>query len=222
MTGLSDFPPVDSLSLAALDVRHVERDWSEGYGETWTYVEAPDCPECGSDCTWDDERHGWYCTQDPGSCERSGEHDDAEEIDPHESGSEGPMMNYSYELPGFHGDEYRAASKIADLPLCLVVPESPRDTIAGLPALALTGGGMDLTWEIAEAFMRLGYLPPIAYCELPSMCGRGTLSNAGQYGGQNLSPRDRWIISGCRRAIEEQRQRTTNNLNYLERKLADL
>lgn len=81
---------------------------------------------------------------------------------------EGPVMNYYYPLPAFSKDEAAAALAIADLPLCLVEFED------GLPwgadyayALALTGGGMNLAWQIQEAHLRLGYLAPEHATQFP-------------------------------------------------------
>ena len=49
---------------------------------------------------------------------------------------------------------------------------------------------MDLTWEICEAFMQLGELPPLHFCRPPAMAGRGK------------STRDKWIIEGCKRQLK--------------------
>jgi hypothetical protein len=220
--------PIDRLTPDALEVEAITRDWSEGYAEEWDYIEAPNCPDCGGHAEWiagddlprpelagdhaEETWPAWRCTSTDPECENYGA-----EIDPHESGAEGPMMNYSYALPeGFplHGDEYEAASAIADLPLCVVRFEG----FEGGFALALTGGGMDLTWEIAEAFTRLGYLPPLAYCYLPEMCGRGTLSNAGTDDKQ-LSERDARIIAACRRSLTEYRERATARTAGIEANL---
>lgn len=58
---------------------------------------------------------------------------------------------------------------LSDLPVCLVhwvdLAETPR------VGLALTGGGMDLSDRIAEAYVRLGYLPPAALAPLPDFAG---------------------------------------------------
>lgn len=78
------------------------------------------------------------------------------------------MMNYYYPLPDLHrveDDPTVAASRIADLPLCVI--EWQDDGYA----LALTGGGMDLSWEICEAFTRLGFLPPLHFSDLPGIAG---------------------------------------------------
>jgi hypothetical protein len=167
--------PVEELNDYALDVRSVNYDWSDGYGEDWNLF-SPD--------------------------EEDGEED-------------GPMMNYYYELPVFNQIESEAAAKLDGLPLCLVEVDDRY-------ALALTGGGMDLSWEICEAFMRLGYLPPVSFCDLPAMCGRGTLSSGGEYGGKELSERDAWIIEGCKRALALQKEHSTRRLDYVGARLENL
>lgn len=93
---------------------------------------------------------------------------------PEYHGSEGPMMNYRYPVEGADSDDvgtYRhrmdaieAAYVLRGVPLCVVEYD---DGIA----LALTGGGMDLSYEICEAFTLLGYYPPTAFCDLPHMAG---------------------------------------------------
>lgn len=96
------------------------------------------------------------------------------EATPSMYGAEGPMMNYFYPLNESDGnslgrwedsfDTVEAAYRLRDLPLCLV----ERDGDYGL---ALTGGGMDLTWEIVAAYVALGYLPPVSFSRLPGMAG---------------------------------------------------
>lgn len=84
--------------------------------------------------------------------------------------AEGPMMNYFYVLEegrywSRSVDLAEWAAKLDGLPLCAV-------TVGEDAGLALTGGGMDLSWEIAEAHLRLGYRPP-QWLRLPEMGGRG-------------------------------------------------
>lgn len=75
---------------------------------------------------------------------------------------EGPQMNYFYECDW--NDTEEAAKAIKNLPLCLI---ELRD---GTKGMALTGGGMDLSWEICAAYVALGYLPPVHFAgDLPSM-----------------------------------------------------
>lgn len=73
--------------------------------------------------------------------------------------AEGPLINYMY--PVAHGDDEDLARdwavRIAELPLCVVM-------LDGVTGLALTGGGMDLSWSIARAFVAIGYRPPMGPC----------------------------------------------------------
>lgn len=118
--------------------------------------------------------------------------------------AEGPMMRY-FPLPddvGRYGfDPEQAAYALQHLPLC-VVEFSDESQDKGTPeyALALTGGGQDLSWEICEAFMQIGQLPPIHFCDLPGMAGRADP-------GYGNFKRDSAIIAACRRSIEIQSQR---------------
>jgi hypothetical protein len=84
------------------------------------------------------------------------------DVEPYQSGVEGPMMNYWYPCERLSADE--AVLATVDLPLCYV-------EVDGEPGFALTGGGMDLSWEIAEAFVRSGYYPPAFISDLPRMAG---------------------------------------------------
>lgn len=79
--------------------------------------------------------------------------------------AEGPMMNYWYPI-GLREEEIEAACAIKDLPLCFV-------KVDDVDGIALTGGGMDLSWQICEAYVRLGYLPPVHFT-LPRMADRWT------------------------------------------------
>lgn len=160
---------ITTLRQDALGVRPVRRDWSEGYGESWDFIEVPVCDLCGEIARWDADAEEWRCP----------EHE-TYELWPGAS----PMVSYAYSLPslGDARDEYDAADRIHDLPLCVVRWDD------GSWELALTSSGMDMTWEIAEAYMRLGFLPPFEFCNLPAMADRGE------------SERDRKIIEVCRTA----------------------
>ena len=93
-----------------------------------------------------------------------------------------PVMSYAYPL-GRDGcltrdDWHRVMSN------CTIV------LIDGAPFLALTGGGMDMTWEICESYLRCGYFPPAHFASLPAMAGRGTTEH------------DAMIIAACRVSLE--------------------
>jgi hypothetical protein len=97
-----------------------------------------------------------------------------------------PMMNYYYPLPHYGGDagEDQAMLDQHAGAVCLAEVEGVGTV------LALTGGGMDLSWDICHAHMLLGYLPPLHFCDLPAM------------GGMTLTDRNRWILDGCEKSAE--------------------
>ncbi len=162
--------PVKELYVDAIDISARYYDWSKGYPEVWDYIEACKCEECGKVViVQGEDRHRYV--------------DDKTDCDGYIL-TEGPMMNYFYPLLRFdHVDPQEGARRIVNLPLCLIRMEDTEEY-----GLALTGGGMDLSWEICEAYMLLNYLPPITFCDLPSMAGK------------RLNSRNKWILAGCRRS----------------------
>jgi hypothetical protein len=128
-------------------------------------------------------------------------------IMPQMYGATGPMMNFWYPLPGGNDDVLNigdvhpadaigAAYLLRDLPLCVVEVDS-------VMGLALTGAGMDFTWEIVEAYTTLGYLPPSYFWDLPRMGNRGT------------SERDRYLIATVTKSVDAR-------LNLVRSRLAKL
>jgi hypothetical protein len=173
---MSKYLKIKEMSCDAIESVTRRMTWSEGYGETWDCWEAVTCDACGGVVVLSmggDDMHK-NCGIGDTECEG------------HLGLAEGPMMNFFYPLPASfeRKDVEEAAKRIVNLPLCIVKLSPPDgDDEWGL---ALTGGGMDLSWEICEAFMRLGYKPPLHFVPPPEMSGRGE------------SNRDRWILSGCR------------------------
>ena len=170
MTKPKKLPTIRSMYADCIDARSVDvDDWSailgyEGEDGKAVSIEAMECQECGAlvivrggggDCSHSDADGSTSCA---GSI----------------SSADGPMMNYHYPV-GRLDDADAAARAIAHLPLCLI--EWPH----GGYSLALTGGGMDLSWQIAEAFMCLGQLPPVDF-EPPRMAGE-------------MSPRRRHVLA---------------------------
>jgi hypothetical protein len=159
---------LDTLSCDAIECKSRDIDWQETLGEDmegWRAYEAFECSECGREVVCsslgeDEHRHI------ESTITVKNEDGDEDEVDNDCAGYlcfEGPMMNYWY--PAKIDDCEEAARAIAHLPLCVV---EFRD---GQTGLALTGGGMDLSWEICRAFIALGYLPPLHFCNLPEMAG---------------------------------------------------
>ena len=74
-----------------------------------------------------------------------------------------PMMNYYYPLPYYSGDASEDQSNLSGCVLAYLVQEEKY-------VMALSACGMDLTWEICNAYITLGYLPPYWACKsLPRM-----------------------------------------------------
>ena len=140
---------IENLSALNIGSQSTDYDWADNYNE-WVCWEAGECDKCGKILgPVQSEMHHF-------------------EVDPESEcegyvNCDGPMMNYYYPCEGISGDD---AVKIAHLPLCIV-------EVDGEIGLALTGGGMDLSWEICEAFICLGFLPPSYFCVLPRISGRG-------------------------------------------------
>lgn len=173
-----------SLKVSYIDAKPQNYDFGENRWiddePTWEFLEPAECDDCGRTIV-DGEDHGYVdsdgnAVEMPGGldpedyaaeewadehglerCPREG--DDFREF----SSAEGPMMNYRYPIDSdvFDADHAR---KLADVALCLVQFDGD-DTY-----LALTGGGMDMSWDICEAYVALGFLPPTHF-KLPRMAG---------------------------------------------------
>lgn len=109
-----------------------------------------------------------------------------------------PVMSYYYPV-SLRGTPEEAQWALVGLPVCVV-------EVGGEYVLALSGGGMDYRWEICEAYIRLGQLPPVHFCDLPAMSDRGD------------DDTDRLIIDACLRSLDVVRR----NLAYTERDLRSL
>lgn len=187
-TTTTTYPDPTTLSAETVLAEHRQVDWlkllgihDDGMhtvGEGWEWLAAADCAGCGNVVVAGPE--GMLGESHCENCEAT-----AETLD-------GPMMNYLYPLPARASIGDLEVHTLANLPLCFVF-DSNRDE----QGLALTGGGMDLTWEIAEGYMRLGYLPPLAFCSLPAMAGRGAIRSDGEFDEAAVSDLDRWVIAGC-------------------------
>lgn len=130
--------------------------------------------------------------------------DEIESCEPYVWGSEGPMMNYVWPLntgnmwSPFTAED--AARKLQHLPLCYV-------EMGGEGFLALTGGGMDLSWEIGAAYVALGFAPPVAL-DFPAMAD---------------DPQTRYahVIDAMRESIDAVQRRMVSKLDHLARLQGD-
>jgi hypothetical protein len=180
----------EGLRADTLDITPVNFSWDVDTSDLnrsdgWTWREAITCEHCGA----------VYVTNSPVECDNTDCKNFGQELD---HMPEGPMMNYYYPLPFDPSDT--AIAELANLPLCVVYVDED-------PALALTGGGMDLSWEICEAFMRLGCLPPLHFAGLPAMAGRGENAD------------DLRIILICEQAVERARELYANRCDRAAREI---
>lgn len=182
-----DFDPtkvkVETLRVDSIDAIPQYFDFSEGYGKGWDYYPTVVCGDC-SRVVIHEEDHADEC--------------DCAWGDARDLGAEGPVMNYLYPLRVSKLDPCEVARKLAHTVMCLVWVRDGDEY-----SLGLCGGGMDFSWEICEAYIRLGYLPPTHFCRLPRM--------ADKYD----TPLNRLIVAACRRSVEVQK-------GWRERDLADL
>lgn len=126
-------------------------DWSQGYIDKWEVIQP---------FVYDD-----FSEESQGKNEeKTGYYDfDTMEL------NNAPMMNYLYPLKVTgHSFGMEDAKKLNGLNLCLVyfLDEEESDAYA----LALTGGGMDLSWDICQGYIRLGFYPPVHF-RLPNFAG---------------------------------------------------
>lgn len=151
----------DMVPVRRLDVEHVaaqprDIDWEREFSDddaSWS--KASRCESCRKPVAG--SGGGRHAVLDENETECMG----------HVPTSEGPMMAHFYACDwGRRGTIEDAALALVDLPLC------PVQLADGTRGIALTGGGMDLSWEICAAYVALGFLPPLHFAgHLPTMAG---------------------------------------------------
>lgn len=181
----------DAVSQIPIEYEFAPND----FGDDWQELEVLECEKCHAqvvgDFTNSNSSHGDYddySGEDPADCDGT------------LIGSDGPMMNFIYPLPGIELTEaYKAAKKIDGLNLCIIW--QPMMEKCGM---ALTGAGMDFFWEICEAYMRLGYVPPYHFAnDMPCMA-------------EPLTETKRWVIEGCRESIRTMQLRAERAMQRLD------
>lgn len=194
------------LSCDAINAVSMHIDWQEvrgDDGEGFRSFEAVKCQECGATLVLDgggNEKHCDVASSDMLDTNVDGDPHMDVDCDGYVGSAEGPMMNYWY--PVEIKDCTATALKLVDLPLCVV---EFRD---GTTGLALTGGGMDLSWEICEAFIAIGYLPPVAFTRVPGMAGK------------SLNKTARLVIAACLKSNEVQQRWAQGNIDEIKRTVA--
>lgn len=156
---------IDELSFAAINVNSICFDFGNGFGDTWEEV-FPCVLQCNV-CTYTyiDEVY-----VEGGPCPNEECYNAEGTLERPECA---PMMNYYYPLPYYEGDpESHQAILHQSSANVVLVKIIGVDDDEDVYALALSGGGMDLSWDICHAFILLGYAPPIHFCDLPEFAGQ--------------------------------------------------
>lgn len=220
--------PIESLSAACIDARPFDVDWSEGFGETWETVDPFGEMDARALAEW---------IADRGDLPEPWTHDDARRLcydgapfDPEDEDAEekteelreyarenaetddfAPMMNHAYPIEDGDAERMQAILAVRSLPV-VVVEYQDR------PVLALSGGGMDLSWEICESYMRLGYLPPVSFAaSLPAMADR-----AEKAPDVSAQARDLWILQGAEESCRILEERSRSRRERVERQRSAL
>lgn len=189
---------IESLSLAAIDTKSRYFDFGIGFGETWeaVYPTLLVCPYCQD--TFDDDEHmeGDPCPD--AECYNMHEH----ELERPECS---PAMNYHYALPYYGGSPERDQTILyqssANVVLVKIMDDEDDENAY---ALALSGGGMDLSFDICHAYILLGYAPPIHFTDLPDFAGQ-----------DNRREPFASIIKACLQSVESVTQRANRKKEKL-------
>lgn len=195
---------LDNLFCDAVDVKPLNYDFGKGYAEEWDTV-YPDVDDWTiKQCReWLDEQG-----RDETSFGMESDSEDEQEWQSTvrdcmlESENYAPMMNCIYPLPDLRHSEQEAQALIEDTN-CVIVLIRKDERYPDTPYMALSGGGMDLSWDICRAYMLLGYLPPVHFCRLPAFAGK------------KLNGEAEWVVNGCVKSCEIAK-------NQAEYKITDL
>lgn len=154
---------VDELHCDCVSATPQDFDFGEGYGETWETVD-PDLSEMDHEKIRDLARDAGMAVEDIPP-----DKDDADDADDwrkdieerflehmRENEELTPMMNYLYPIDGCRMSAEDIQAKLIGTALVAV-------TVHGGTFMALAGGGMDFSWDICEAYIRLGMLPPVHF-----------------------------------------------------------
>lgn len=100
------------------------------------------------------------------------------------SGIYNPSMNYYYPLPGYDGNPVLDQLSLGDNVAVMLVE------VNGTPVFALSGGGKNPGWDICYAYVLMGYLPPITFCNLP------------EFAGLKLDAKTKRVLAACLRTAD--------------------
>lgn len=112
-----------------------------------------------------------------------------------------PMMNTLWPLPDSFEPQEQHKEDMDNMTIVALKEGS------GYPDyyLALTGGGMDMSWQIGRTYVNLGYLPPAALNDLPRMANIDT-----------SKARNRKVIEALKKTHEINKNSSDHAINKLE------
>jgi len=158
------------LSYLFIDAMSRDIDWGQALdenGEGWTSFEAVECEDCGLVHVLGAHGQTTCADEMPEFEDENG--DEVDNICQGCLNPEGPMMSFYW--PCAVGDFIDESKGLQGLPVCIVDIRLPSGTYE--TGIALTGGGMDLSWELCETYIRLGYYPPFSLASnLPDMADK--------------------------------------------------
>jgi hypothetical protein len=168
--------PAKKLRSDFVDSNPVSFDFNDRCD--WEFFSAVTCAECKH--TYVTEYYESYCPK----CDNTN-YDD------------GPLYNYIYPI-NFRvvGGEEKAALAIKNTGLLIIKTGDEY-------YMALGGAGMNMSWEICEAYMLLGFLPPTHFAKLPDLAGL------------RKNARVKWILAGVRRSLRLSRLWLASSLYHV-------
>lgn len=107
-----------------------------------------------------------------------------------------PMMNTAWPLPSNFTIPDGAKEDLVNMTIVNIKDERGYD-------LALTGAGMDFSWQIAETYVNLGFLPPAHIQRLPKMAGKNYDSEINRMIMKALKKSHEVASTQSQRAIED-------------------
>lgn len=198
--------PVEEMSAANIDAQSRLFNIGEGYGESWDIV-PPEVDRCDNmECELYRLEVKPKVTQDGENvCPKCKESTVEEYPDPEDPSYPEPMMNavWPIHLP-YRMTEDEAAKRLNEcsISMCLIRIEGS-DYEESTYALAMTGGGMDMSWSIAAAYIALNCLPP-HHLRLP------------HYAGMRVTKQLLTVVRALEQSNKELQERTQANLHDIK------
>lgn len=196
------------LSYENIDVKPVTFcDWSGTFGERWETI-PPDFSDVKSAKKFLDYQGYDYYARDESETDEEYERRLTEQAEDAWQDSECgiPMMNYYYPI------ELRHEADVQQLQMKMFIDGGATALVEfeGKPVIVLTGGGMDLSWDICLAYILCDSYPPVHFCDLP------------QFAGQSDSDKNLTIIAACQKSCQGLKERAERAASRLDNVLAAL